>query len=372
MPQPASEHTLQHRSESRANNESHTGGTIALARFSAIGDVAMCVPALYSLCRNYPDRRVLMVTRPRLTQIFINPPANLTVLGADVKGEYSGPLGLRRLARRMRDEYGVTTFIDLHNVLRSRILGLWLRAMGVRVSTLVKDRAGRRALTRRSGKTMLPLMSSLARYRQAMAEGGFPVKIDFEGLFEADGGKAPHEAYAALSGPRPEGERWIGIAPFAAHPGKIYPEELMARVVELLASRPAVKIFLFGGGAHEEQVLGAWQAQWPGTVVSLAAKKAGFAAELALMSQLDVMLTMDSANMHLAALTGTRVLSVWGATHAYCGFGGWRQSADDRIEVSLPCRPCSVFGNKPCQRGDMMCMRSIDPQMVADRVVRYI
>lgn len=372
MPHPASEHTAQTDSESRANNESQTGGTIALARFSAIGDVAMCVPALYSLCRNYPDRRVLMVTRPRLTQIFINPPANLTVLGADVKGEYSGLPGLRRLARRMRDEYGVTTFIDLHNVLRSRILGLWLRAMGVRVSTLVKDRAGRRALTRRSGKTMLPLMSSLARYRQAMAEGGFPVKIDFEGLFEADGGKAPHEAYAALSGPRPEGERWIGIAPFAAHPGKIYPEELMARVVELLASRPAVKIFLFGGGAHEEQVLGDWQAQWPGKVVSLAAKKAGFAAELALMSQLDVMLTMDSANMHLAALTGTRVLSVWGATHAYCGFAGWRQSADDRIEVNLPCRPCSVFGNKPCYRGDMMCMRSIDPQMVADRVVRYI
>lgn len=372
MPQPASEHIPQSSSESLTQAESQTGGTIALARFSAIGDVAMCVPALYSLCRNYPDRRVLMVTRPRLTQIFINPPANLTVLGADVKGEYSGPLGLRRLARRMRDEYGVTTFIDLHNVLRSRILGLWLRAMGVRVSTLVKDRAGRRALTRRSGKTMLPLMSSLARYRQAMAEGGFPVKIDFEGLFEAGGGKAPHEAYAALSGPRPEGERWIGIAPFAAHPGKIYPEELMARVVELLASRPAVKIFLFGGGAHEEQVLGAWQARWPGKVVSLAGKKAGFAAELALMSQLDVMLTMDSANMHLAALTGTRVLSVWGATHAYCGFGGWRQSADDRIEVSLPCRPCSVFGNKPCHRGDMMCMRSIDPQMVADRVVRYI
>lgn len=354
------------------NNNAAEEPAIALARFSAIGDVAMALPALYSLCRNYPGRRVVFVTRGRLAGIFVNAPKNLTVLGVDVDGEYSGVTGLKRLASLLVDEYGVGDYIDLHNVLRSRILGMWLRLRHVRVTTLVKDRAGRRALTRSRNKVLLPLMSSRARYRQAMSEAGFPVHADFESLFASTGGKAPDQDYAALSAPREEDCRWIGIAPFAAHEGKIYPTELMERVIDRLAAVDGRTIFLFGGGEDERRVFESWQSRHPHCVVSLAGKKAGFAAELALMSHLDVMLTMDSANMHLAALTGIPVLSIWGATHAYAGFGGWRQGSERRIEVTLPCRPCSVFGDKPCMRGDMLCMRSISPDMVCDRIEQYL
>lgn len=342
------------------------GRTLGVARFSAIGDVAMAVPAVYSLCRTYPSLRVVFVTRPRLTQIFVNAPGNLTLVGADVDGEYAGAMGLRRLASRLVDEYGVTDYVDIHNVLRTRMLGLWLRVRGARVTTLIKGRAGRRALTRAGNKVFEPLMTSAERYAEALERAGFAFLDTFGGLF---GGEAPEAMFAALSGPRPGGERWIGIAPFAAHAGKVYPADLMERVVDELAGIDSLRIFLFGGGAAEQAVLESWQARHPGKVVSVAGKKAGFAAEMALMSRFDVMLTMDSANMHLAAIAGTRVLSVWGATHAYAGFAAWHTGAEDRIESALPCRPCSVFGNKPCARGDMMCMRSIKPSDVARRVL---
>ena len=90
--------------------------------------------------------------------------------------------------------------------------------------------------------------------------------------------------------------------------------------------------------------------------------------ELALISQLDVLLCMDSANMHFASLVGTRVISIWGATHPYAGFYGYHQDSGDVIQENLPCRPCSVFGQKPCLRGDWACMTLITPERIVEKV----
>ena len=87
------------------------------------------------------------------------------------------------------------------------------------------------------------------------------------------------------------------------------------------------------------------------------------------MSHLDKMVSMDSGNMHLASLVACPVVSIWGATHRYAGFLGWNQSSDNVIDIPLPCRPCSIYGNKPCLRGDYACLCGIDPQVVVDRVV---
>ena len=71
--------------------------TVLMCRFSALGDVAMTVPVIYSACRNYPDVQFVMVTRPSMTSLFVGAPANLAVVGADVNGVYSGVKGLRLL-----------------------------------------------------------------------------------------------------------------------------------------------------------------------------------------------------------------------------------------------------------------------------------
>ena len=94
--------------------------------------------------------------------------------------------------------------------------------------------------------------------------------------------------------------------------------------------------------------------------------------ELALMGQLDAMLSMDSANMHLASLVGTRVVSIWGGTHPYAGFLGWNQKESDCIQLDLPCRPCSVYGNKRCLRGDYMCMNGITPEYILQKISPYL
>lgn len=345
--------------------------TVLLARFSALGDVAMTVPVVYSACRSYPAIRFVLVTRPSMTAIFVDAPANLIVVGADIKERYAGVAGLRKLADELADTYHPDIFIDLHNVLRTRILSVFLRLKGIPTQRIFKPRAKRRALTRRHNKVMLPLTSQRARYREAFYKAGLGITEQFDGLF---GGRscAPAERFAAITPPKRDGEKWVGIAPFAAHEGKVYPPAMMEEVVAMLTARvPGMRIFLFGGGADECRVLDAWAAKYAGTV-SLAGKKYGFGAELALLNHLDAMLTMDSANMHLAAIASTPTVSVWGATHPYCGFKGWRQTDADTVQLPLSCRPCSVFGDKPCYRADHLCMVAIKPQLIFNKLKEHL
>ena len=105
------------------NNNPKGIRTALLSRFSAFGDVAMTVPVIYSACRCYPDVRFVLVTRPSMTSIFVNAPDNLVLVGADVKAEYNGVAGLRRLASRLYADYRPDIFIDLHNVLRTKYWG---------------------------------------------------------------------------------------------------------------------------------------------------------------------------------------------------------------------------------------------------------
>jgi ADP-heptose:LPS heptosyltransferase len=144
---------------------------------------------------------------------------------------------------------------------------------------------------------------------------------------------------------------WVGIAPFAAHEGKIYPLELMEQVIEGLQG---VRIFLFGSGNTEREWCEQMEAA-QGNVTSLIGKS-NLAKELRLMNNMDLMITMDSANMHLSALAGTKTLSIWGATHPLAGFSGMQVEGSTQVQLQMDCRPCSIFGNKKCLHGDYRCL----------------
>lgn len=344
---------------------------VAVTRFSALGDVAMAIPVIYSACLCYPDVTFIMVTRRAMTGIFINPPKNLKVIGVDLKTDYKGIKGMKRLAKELVEDCHIDALIDLHDVIRTRMLSFWLRMKGVKIYRIHKGRRHKRALTRRNNKVMLPLISSRARYREVFYAAGLPLNARFDGLYKGRE-SAPCSEFKEITSPKKYGEVWVGFAPFAAHKGKIYPPELMEQVVSrLILSREDVRVFLLGGGEHEKEVLGEWASKYP-RVISTAGKKYGFPAELALLNYMDVLVTMDSANMHLGAVAGTRTLSIWGATHPYCGFKGWRQNDGDTISLPMTCRPCSVFGEKPCYRGDYLCLNAITPDMIYNRLTAML
>ena len=240
-----------------------------------------------------------------------------------------------------------------------------------RVEHIRKHRKQRRQLTKDHKKVMHALPSSFKSYSEVFARLGYPVDIkQFHSIFPEEGGNLnmlPKEI-----GPKKNFQLWIGIAPFAAHEGKVYPPRLMEQVIQqLLQKYPKARIFLFGRGDQENEYFSQWTERYP-QCLSVSQYCESMYQELILMSHLDAMLSMDSANMHLASLTGTPVVSVWGATHPMAGFLGFNQSEGNIIQLNLDCRPCSIYGNKPCRRGDYACLQNIPPERIVERITTLI
>lgn len=342
---------------------------ILIIRFSAMGDVAMTVPVVYSLAMQYPSLRITVLSRQFARPFFENLAPNVDFMEADLKGEYRGVTGLNALYRRLTAKK-FTKIADLHNVLRSDYLRMRFNISRYRVEHISKNRSQRRALVAKKNKVLAPLPTSFERYAEVFAKLGYPVKLEFHSLFPPEGGNL--SVLPAAIGQKQDKELWIGLAPTAAHPGKCYPVDQMRKVVERLTARyPQARIFLFGRGEDEDRLFTMWCADIP-QCVYVGQHLENLHQELVLMSHLNVMVSMDSANMHLASLTATPVVSIWGATHPYAGFMGWQQPAENAIQTELDCRPCSIYGNRPCHRGDMACMNRITPEQIFEKVEHII
>jgi len=340
---------------------------ILVIRFSSLGDVAMTVPVVHSLAVQYPQHEITVLSRAAWQPLFERLPANVSFAGVDFTGRHKGLCGLNRLYSELK-AMRFDCIADFHHVLRSKYLCLRFRLAGLPVAFIRKGRAGKKKLVRRRHKVMECQESSFCRYAGVLKALGFPVTVSFTSIYEKNStaGRGDFAEIEPITGQK-GGRKWIGIAPFAKHEGKIYPLALQEAVVAHFAAHPQAKVFLFGGGKKERAVFDKWTAEYP-SVVSLTGKL-NLRTELNLMSHLDVMLSMDSANMHLASLVHIPVVSIWGATHPYAGFMGWHQLPANTVQLDMPCRPCSVYGQKPCWReGSYGCLWGIMPQQVIAKI----
>ena len=317
---------------------------LLIIRFSALGDVAMLVPIVKQLALAYPNWHITMLSRLQTAPLFKDMPENMHFVGADLKGKHKGIKGLNLLLHDIH-YLQFDAIADMHNVLRSKWLCWRMRLMGKRVATLRKGRWLKWLLTHTTYNK--PLLPTTQRYMRVLQQLGFSFSL----------------SCPSLSQPLRKG---YGIAPFAAHKGKIYPLDKMEEVVRELA-KSGEPIYLFGAGKKEKEILDAWGDKYE-NVYSLVGKYS-MDEEIAFMRTLRLMLTMDSANMHLASIVGTRVLSIWGATHPNAGFLGYGQNESDCIQQNdQPCRPCSIYGNRKCKWGDYRCL-NIAPHEIVEKLI---
>lgn len=330
-----------------------TPKTLLVMRFSALGDVAMTVPAIYSLARLYPETRIIVATRPFFAGIFINPPENVELFPVDLKGEYRGIGGLWKLIKRLR-AFRPDAVADLHNVLRTWVISAAMRLGGCQVEMVDKMRARRRDAFS-GGREQTPYEQ---RYLDVFRRLGFGVSSHFHSVFD---GCPATELPIEVSHPA------VGIAPFARYETKIYPAEQMREVVRRL-NEQGITTYLFGARGAEAEELKKWEGE---RCVSLAGKYP-LATEMRLMAAMDMMVSMDSANQHLAALSGVPVATLWGSTSPACGFEPFGAHADHAIILGLPCQPCTVAGSKDCKLGHFSCFRMLTPEMVTTRILTLL
>ncbi len=335
---------------------------VLIFRFSALGDVAMTVPVIKLLLQQHPHLQITFVSTPSMQPLF-DGIERLHFYAVDLKGKYKGVTGLYRLQKELKDQYSFDALADLHNVLRTKMLRFFFSFSIKKIAAIDKGRAEKKELTRIENKKLRPLKSTFNRYVDVFAALGLPVTLN---LGDAIKPSLPVNELIEL---KQQGFHIIGFAPFAKHAEKMYPLDKMKEVVRELNEANNIKIFLFGSIA-EAPLLQHWETEFSN--VKLLAAKMNFDDEIKWIAELDLMVSMDSANMHLASLFGVPVVSVWGATHSFAGFYGWGQKEENMVQVDLYCRPCSVFGNKPCYRRDWACMHSITPGMIVAKVKQLI
>ena len=305
----------------------------------------MTVPVFKEFLEQNPDVEIIIVSRENFESLFSDI-QNVTFKGINLD-DYKGFFGLRKLAKELLEEFKPDLVANLHDVIRTKVLDKIYKNKGLKVFKINKGKEEKDQLTDVWNLNKKQLKRTTERYADVFREMGFTLELS-------------HQLR-----PQTNEKSGIGFAPFAQHQGKMMPLEKSFELAKILAQKHTV--YFFGGGAEETETLQAWENQIPNT--KNLAGKLSLSEELKKISELELMISMDSANMHLASLVGTRCISVWGSTHHYAGFLGYGQSENDIVQVSdLTCRPCSVFGDKECYRGDWACLEELQVTKIVEKI----
>ncbi len=338
-------------------------GKTLILRFSSLGDVAMTNPVIRCLEKKYPNNKFIYVTRPKFKPLF-EEFKNVEIFELDLKKRHKGFLGLLRLFIDLI-KLRPSRVADLHSVLRTNILSFLFRIFFIKVSVIDKKRKDRKALTRKRNKIFKPLTPVHFLYQEVFNKLGFTIDLTKDHIFPPS--KAlDFKTYDVQIDSR----KLVGIAPFAKHAGKMYPLDLMQKIVSYIQEKHIV--FLFGFGKFEMDTINRWSKVFKN--VNSCDFLNGFENEISLISNLDLMISMDSANGHIASIYNVPVITIWGLTHPYTGFTTFNSDTENQFCVDrekFPLVPNSIYGNKMI-KGYENSMRTISFQDVLARVNNII
>lgn len=330
---------------------------LLVIRLSAMGDVAMLTPVIRCVLAQNEHVKITILSRNFLKPIFDEEilGEKVSFFTADTNGKHKGFIGLYKLAKELK-KLNITDVVDVHNVLRSKILRTFL--FGRKNAFIDKGRSEKKALTRTKNKVFKQLQTTHERYADVFRE--LNLKVD---LTKHQFPKKPINI--SLEGIQESKKKWIGIAPFAQYSGKMYPLDLMEEVIKILSKEN--QLFLFGGGHKEIDLLNALASKY--THVKNVAGELNLKEELQLIANLDVMLAMDSGNAHFSAMFGVKTVTIWGVTHPFAGFTPFLQQNNCIVPdlKKYPNLPCSIYGNKVCD-GYENVMRSISVTEIIKKI----
>ncbi len=339
--------------------------TILVIRTTAMGDVAMTVPVVNQFMEQNSDVRIVFLTSSPFKPFFRYLSGSITIETADFHGVHSGFKGIVKLYKELSSKYDIDVILDLQVKLYSLVMSLLFKVFsGVSTIRLDKGKKDKKEITRRNNKIRRQLPKMLFRYADVFKSAGFD--FDFKEIPYSHRETIP-EKYSFL-----DGEKLIGVSPLASFEGKQLPLPLLRSVIERLIERlPEYKLLIFGGGRYEKMVGDSLESFYKGHVFSTIGKM-NISLEMDLMSNLDLMISMDSSAQHVCSLLGTKVLTIWGATQPMTGFLGYSLSDENVLTIAMDCSPCSVYGNKECYMGDRPCLSTMTAEQIVGKVEQLI
>lgn len=337
---------------------------VLITCFSSISNVAAIVPQLYGLVNDYPEHEFIVLSRSFLNPLFNKLP-RVTFVGADIRGKHRTIIGVYQLFKQLK-AMKPDVVLDMQRSWRTKLIARLFTLFGTKTLQISFTRKEQKHLIKRGANKYYQIPTIFDRQARLYAKIKLKVNDDFHKLYEPNIEQITKikELYGERNG------HWIGIAPFSIARGKTLPLRKMKNIIAHFDKQPNTKIFLFGAGEMENELLSDWQSLYNNVYAVHTSLKLD--DELVLMNCLDVMLCMDSANMHLASLMAVPVVSVWGATHPYSGFLGWKQSMDNCVGVDFSCRPCTAHSDKKCKYGDYRCLESLHSSKIIEVIEKVL
>ncbi|HJR15937.1 MAG TPA: glycosyltransferase family 9 protein [Gemmatimonadales bacterium] len=308
-----------------------------------LGDVVLTTPLISVLAERHGPVDVL--TTPAAGSLLENHAGVRSVIRYDKHGADKGLRGMRRLLSELRARRYSIVYLP-HRSARSAVLAL---LTGARERIGFGDSPAAITYTRRVPRPRTG--HEVERLLTLAGVGSEQASVSL-GLTADD-----HRAAENWLADRRLSSGFVALAP-----GSIWGTKRWPYYAELAAmlDRPCVIV----GGSDDRSLAEAIIAAAPGRVVS-AAGALSLRASAALISRAAVLVTNDSAPLHLATAVGTPMVALFGPTIPEFGFGP-RGPGDVTLgREGLPCRPCSKHGPETCPLGHHRCMRDLTAHTVA-------
>jgi heptosyltransferase II len=326
--------------------------TALVIQTAFLGDVVLTTPLLSVLAERHGP--VDVVTTAAAGSLLAHHPAVRDVVRYDKHGMDRGWKPFRRLATELRARGYDRVYLP-HRSFRSALLARW---SGARERIGFADSPAALTYTSRvpplrKGHEVERLLT-LAGVRPGDAAP--PVSL---GLAPTD--LAAAGAWLASHG---VGSDFVAIAP-----GSVWATKRWPYYAELAAGLDRTSVIV--GGAEDTELADAIVKAARGRAIS-AAGALSLRGSAALIQRAAVLVTNDSAPLHLATAVGTPIVAVFGPTVSEFGFGPRRAGDIVLGHDELPCRPCSTHGPPVCPLGHHRCMRDLSAADVAAALARII
>jgi heptosyltransferase II len=330
---------------------------IVVVQTAFIGDVVLVLSLMQALRNRYPSARLGLVTTPAAAVLAEGHPAVNTVHVFDKRKSRRGARGLKAMADELRGEKYDAALVphrSLRSALLCRLAGIPLRVgfdRGIgRFLMTSRVRYSRRHEVMRNSSLTSPLGFSLVQ-PPVPAIQLTPDEIK--------------NASVILDRIAPRAQ-WVALAPGSVWATKRWPEDSFVKLAQLLKTKGFSVLLV--GGVQDAPLCERIAAAAGGVTANLAGLQ-GLRGSAALLGRCRMLVSNDSAPMHLAVAVRTPVIAIFGPTSPEFGFGPLGQH-DRIVETSgLRCRPCSIHGGKKCPMKTFDCMKSIVPERIVNEVL---
>lgn len=328
------------------------------------GDVILTLPLVQVLKEKYPESEISFLCIPGVANLLENNPCIDEVIIYDKKKTDKGFFRFWKFIRLIKEK-NFDVIISPHRSLRSTLLANYSgckNTISFDVSAL-SFKYKSRVIYKSNVHEIIRNLSLLAPL------GIVENEIKTPELFPSEDDK---EAVSKLLAEFKieQDEKFFTIAPGSVWFTKAFPDHKFAKILSVLNDFDFKVVMV--GGSEDAGLCSKIKVLGKNLRAYNAAGRLTYLQSAELIKRSKVLLTNDSAPLHLANAVGTRVLAVFGATIPEFGF--YPIGKNDLIYETkgLKCRPCGIHGGNRCPVKTFDCMNKINETLIALEMVNSV